>query len=304
MKNIKKFILLALMLCVVCALCVTASAETYSGTCGEGVNWSFDISTGVLNITGTGAMDNYTSDATAPWYSYCLDIQSVTIGAGVTSMGDYAFYFCTCLTSITIPESVTNIGKQAFYGCGVIANVYYTGDAVGWVGIEFSEEFANPLYYGGSLYFDSDLVTEAVIPNGVTSIGDFAFYSYTRLKSIIIPDSVTNIGNSAFYGCHNLTSATIPDSVTSIGDSAFYFCTNLTSITIPTSVKSIGKYAFRGCSHLADVYYTGDIVNWLGIEFLGADANPAAFGDRLYFSSNLVTEVVIPAGVTIIGHLF
>ena len=83
-----------------------------------------------------------------------------------------------------------------------------------------------------------------VIPSGVTSIGDWAFYSCTGLTSVTIPDSVTSIGDWVFYGCSGLTGVTIPDSVTSIGFSAFSGCIRLKSITIPrrfeTDLEEIG----------------------------------------------------------------
>ena len=91
-----------------------------------------------------------------------------------------------------------------------------------------------------------DNIKKVVIEDGVTSIGDNAFYDCTGLTSIEIPSSVTSIGDCAFYNCTGLTSITIPDRVTSIGDSAFRNCTGLTSVTIPDSVTSIGDCAFSG----------------------------------------------------------
>ncbi len=125
----------------------------------------------------------------------CTGLTSVTIGNGVTSIGDRAFYDCTGLTSVTIPDSVTNIGEAAFYNC--------TG------------------------------LTSITIPDGVTSIDGYAFYGCVGLTSVTIPDSVTNIGEAAFYGCTGLTSVTIGNGVTSIGRSAFKGCSSLESITIP-----------------------------------------------------------------------
>ena len=104
----------------------------------------------------------------------------------------------------------------------------------------------NPVYKNSN-------VKKVVIEDGVTSIGDYAFFNCSSLTSITIPDSVTSIGNSAFSYCSSLTSITIPDSVTSIGDYAFSDCSSLTSITIPSSVTSIGSAAFYKCSSLTSI---------------------------------------------------
>ena len=95
-------------------------------------------------------------------------------------------------------------------------------------------------------------VKKVVIKDGVTSIGNFAFYNCTSLTSITIPDSVTSIELAAFNNCNNLTSITIPDSVTSIGDSAFELCNKLSSITLSNNITSIGNWAFHGC-HLTSI---------------------------------------------------
>ena len=108
-------------------------------------------------------------------------------------------------------------------------------------------------------------VKKVVIEDGVTSIGDYAFYNYTSLTSITIPDSVTSIGNFAFSFCWYLTSITIPDSVTSIGNNAFVSCIRLTSITIPDSVTSIGTGAFYGCNSLTSITIP-DSVTSIGTE--------------------------------------
>ena len=119
--------------------------------------------------------------------------------------------------------------------------------------------------YGGSgilRYSSSDdnrnrvyqnIVQKIEIGNGITSVGDSAFYYCYSLASITIPDGITSVGDSAFYYCSSLASITIPDGATSIVDSAFYYCSSLASITIPYSVTSIGTSAFRYCYSLASI---------------------------------------------------
>lgn len=98
-----------------------------------------------------------------------------------------------------------------------------------------------------------DKITNFIISETITSIGDGVFNGCNGLTSITIPNSVTSIGNSAFQSCTGLTSINIPNTVTSIGNSAFYYCRSLTSVTIPDSVTSIGDSAFSGCTSLTSV---------------------------------------------------
>ena len=88
----------------------------------------------------------------------------------------------------------------------------------------------------------------------------------SNIASVIIGDGVTSIGDEAFYRCTALTSIVIPDGVTSIGDRAFSGCVSLTSITIPDSVTEIGWDSFYKCNSLTDVYYSGSEEDWNGIE--------------------------------------
>ncbi len=99
---------------------------------------------------------------------------------------------------------------------------------------------------------------DVTIPDGVTYIGDFAFYDRTDLTGVTIPSSVTRIGNNAFCGCSNLADLTIPDSVTSIGSLAFFDCISLTSVTIPGSATIVDPSAFDGCSGLTAISVAAD----------------------------------------------
>ena len=97
---------------------------------------------------------------------------------------------------------------------------------------------------------------------GLQEIDNEAFSECYNLTNIILPNSITTIGDSAFHNCYNLKSIIIPYSVTSIGDSTFSDCSSLKSITIPNSVTSIGNYAFNECNKLTNVNYTGTEEQW------------------------------------------
>ena len=192
-----------------------------------------------------------TSIGSSAFYG-CRSLTSVTIPEGVASIGDSAFNSCSGLTSVTIPEGVTSIGNSAFSGCSSLIsitvdenNAKYSNDERG---VLFNKEKTTLIQYP-----IGNMATSYEIPEGVTSIGGYAFRGCSRLMSVTIPKSVTGIGHEAFYSCSSLASMTIPSSVTSIGWQAFYACSGLTSVTIPESVTSIGYQAFSICSSLTNI---------------------------------------------------
>ena len=213
-------------------LAVAASIGTMFAESGTWDNLTWDYTNGTLIISGAGAMTVPEFMNYYPWYGFRSSIISVIIEDGVTSIGNSAFHGCTGLTSVTIPNSVTSIGNSAFRGCTGLTSVNIT-DIAAWCNIAFSADEANPLYYAKHLYVNDVEVMDLVIPNSVTSIGNYAFYNCSGLTSLTIPNSVTSIGRNAFSGCSGLTSVTIPNSVTSIGDFAFLGCSGLTSVEAP-----------------------------------------------------------------------
>ena len=225
------------------------------------------------------------------WLAFyeCTGLTSVTIPNSVTSIDERAFLECSGLSSVTIPNSVTSIGENAFYGCSGLKKVIVK-DIAAWCGIKFYSPYgpySNPLYYAKHIYSDEDTeITNLIIPNSVTSIGELSFFYCKGLTSVTIGNSVTSIGGGAFSNCSSLTSVTIGNSVTSIGGGAFSGCSGLTSVTIPNSVTSIGNNAFEGCSKLTSVTIPNSVTSIGGYAFAGCSR---------------LTSITIPNSVTSIG---
>ena len=111
----------------------------------------------------------------------------------MTSIGDEAFRGCSGLTSVTIGSGVESIGGRAFEYCSGLTSVHIS-DIAAWCKIDFDDFNSNPLSYAHHLYLNGEEVKDLVIPNSVTSIGDYAFYRCSALTSVTIGNSVTSIG--------------------------------------------------------------------------------------------------------------
>ena len=266
-------------------------------------------------------------------------LEKVTISSntGNKAIGADAFYHCSALKSVTIPGSVTLIGADAFDGCSTLTNIYIT-DIAAWCNIKRLYDLMECNNNSKNLYLDGVLITDLVIPDGVTEISRAAFRGCANLTSVTIPDSVTKIGADAFVGCSILTNIyitdvatwcnieglyslmrhennnknlylddvlvidlVIPNGVTAICSDAFYHCSALKSVTIPDSVTEIGYCVFGGCSALTNIYMT-DVAAWCNIKGLYDLMECNNNSKNLYLDGVLITDFVIPDDVTEISR--
>ena len=261
-------------------------------------NYAFNNCSGLTSVTIPDSVTSIGNFA----FSGCNGLASITIPDSVTSIGEYAFSGCSGLTSVTIENGVTSIGDSAFSGCSGLTKVNVS-NILFWLNITFGNSAANPLYYAHNLYLNGTLVTDLIILDSVTSIGEYAFSGCSGLTSIAIPNGVTSIGEAAFYGCSGLTSITIPDSVTSIGRYAFGSCIELTSITIPF----VGKNAYgSGATYFGYIFGAGsysDNSNYIPANLKEVIITGSAnIGDYAFKDCSGLTSITIPNSVTSIGY--
>ena len=185
----------AMLLLAACAD-VEDEAQIYSGAAGDDITWTFDASTGVFTLTGTGEMWGWAwwwyDRERVPWHNQMESITSVVISDGITRIGGAAFRSARNLTSVDIPSSVTYIGRDAFFRATSLTTVYMPG----------------AIYIGAWAFWDAARLTSIDMPS-VTYIGDSAFGFASSLTSIDIPASVTYIGRGVFAVATSLASATI-----------------------------------------------------------------------------------------------
>lgn len=188
---------------------------------------------------------NDVTSITAGTFYGCFGLTSATIPEGVSEIGESAFCECRNLKSVSIPSSVKSIGKHAFNFVGLTA-VHIT-DIAAWCEIDFVDYYywSNPLYYAHHLYMNGIEVKDLVIPDGVTSIGNFAFGGCSGLTSVTIPKSITSIGAVAFDGCDLPTVVSLIDNPFVISSSTFTQNT-LKNATLYVPEGTIEKYKAIG----------------------------------------------------------
>ena len=262
------------------------------------------------------------ADKRLVWYPKMQKDTAYEIPQGILSIGVNAFYRCENLSSITIPDSVTSIGYGAFSGCEKLSSITIPNSVINIVenpftdctslnqiivhpdhpvlaiidGALISKKDKRLIWYpmpqedmvceipqgiqsiGIYAFFSCENLTGVTFPDSITSIDDGAFYNCKKLKEIILPDSVINIGYKAFAWCENLSSISLPDSVISIGKEAFSDCRSLSVITIPDSVTSIGDWAFGRCDNLSSISIPGSVTS---------------IGNNIFFRCSSLQKVIV-----------
>ena len=239
-------------------------------------------------------------------FAGCSELTELTIGNGLTRIGNNAFAECPGLTNVTIPNSVTEIGECAFAGCAGLTSITipYAVNSIAQGAFSLCDNLETIEVEPENCKYDSrdgcNAIVETssntlvcgclttVVPNSVTTIGEYAFYGNRRLTGISIPNSVCCIEGSAFGKCTGLTSVSIPNSVTEIGDAAFAGCSGLTNLTIGNGLTRIGNNAFAECSGLTNVTISNSVTE---------------IGEDVFFGCKGLTSVVIPCGVESIGSM-
>ena len=292
----------------------TLSAEDVNLTAKYDVNDEMSVFTFSSTPTAcviTGIQDKSVTELIVPDY--------------VTEIEEGAFSGCSSLTSITLPfvgkdASATAASGSTLFGYIFGANTfngsistrqYYAQNKYSTYYIPIS--LRNVTITGGAIlygafYYCSEL-TNIVLPNDITAIGNYAFYHCENLAEITIPDAVTTINSYAFYFCSTLTSIIIPNAVTSLGASAFAG-SGLTRLTIGNGVQTIEESTFSNCSGLIDVNIPNTVTaigglafnNCTGLLRITIGDGVTTIGQRAFNSCRNLTSLIIPKNVVEIDN--
>ena len=256
---------------------VQESQSTIGGKCGEELTWELDLETGVLTISGTGAMSDWIIFET-PWNSYRADIKRVVVSEGVTTVGEYAFYDFSNLTSVNLPSTLISIKSFAFYGASKLKTINLPENLEEICDGAFSYSGLTSVHIPKGLKKVGDAFTGSIPNSGFTvdeentyftSIDGVLFsydktvlYSYPRLRSAdsyTVPKTVKTIGKRAFESAFYLTEIVLPEGLETIEEYAFCVAMKLSEIAIPNGVTKLNNGLFWQCKALEKVTLPGTL---------------------------------------------
>lgn len=242
----KRLLSILLVLLTALTLLPLGALADDNNKCGENLTWKF--ADGILTISGTGEMYDYSEDYLAPWSEHCVEITNVTISDGVTSIGSSAFCYCS-VKSITLPFGLKHIGASAFFYCPNIQQIKIPDS------VEHIDPYAFSCCKG---------LHTVQLPASLTLISEELFAECDNLRNLSIPDTVTEIGANAFLRCTAFILEKLPAGIKSIGDAAFANCGNIESLTLPGTLESIGEAAFNGTA-IDKANFDGTPERWTAI---------------------------------------
>lgn len=239
-QNIHRLLVVLLVLILMLPTIPRAKAEDISGNCGKDAAWT--LNAGVLTVSGSGVIEDYSEMNRAPWYKYRQTISRIVVSDGITHIGSYAFADMTLITSAQLPDSAKEIGSQAFYNCNSL-EIIDIGKGVSEI---------------GSSAFNRCWSLKAIwLPGSLQTIREMAFYRCESLRHITVPASVSTMEPRVFAYASGLQSATILANIGQLPYWTFYGCNNLRSVSLSSGITDIGVSAFENCNTLTDVKYGG-----------------------------------------------
>lgn len=256
----KRLLSILLVLLTALTLLPLGALADDNNKCGENLTWKF--ADGILTISGTGEMYDYSSADPAPWSAKNSDICEITVGDGVTSIGDNAFHSCKELSMVTFMGGLTRIGSGAFAGCEALRDFDFP----------YSLETI-----GANAFSNCNNLIDVTIPDSVQSIGSQAFSCCEGLQSVYLPQMLTIIPDGIFTDCKQLSSVDIPDTVTEIGANAFLRCTAFILEKLPAGIKSIGAAAFEDCGRIEELVLPETLEHIGEAAFNGTAIDKASF---------------------------
>lgn len=242
-----------------------AYAEPEDVVCAEGFNCTLDADTGEFKITGTGAMPDYTSATEQPWSGKRASIQIVTIGEGITSIGNYSFNQATSLRQVTLSSTIETIGQWAFGNCNQL----------------------------GTINFEAATALTTIEPHAFQGINN-----QNNALDLILPANVKTIESNAF-GSAKIKSVTMKG-VDTIGERAFGYSSHLTSVVIESCPTYIDFSAFGDTSNLEKIEMTKtDCTNYSTDEGILLFKNTTDV-EIMRYPPKKVKRDYFPNGVTIV----
>lgn len=246
------------------------------GTIGT-VEWVLD--SGVLTISGTGRVPDYSSTQATPWAK--AQVSSVQIGEGITYVGSYAFSGCASLTAVSLPASLQGIGANAFRDCGSSLRYTYAGTLAQWGDISFAA--ADDPTASGVVLYESGKYMNGTCGDAMWKLQSDGTLRISGTGAAKAPAAGTG------WAAEDVQSLVVEEGITEIGGSLFRGCGAMKTAALPRSLQTVGANAFSGCNALTTVRYSGKQEQWDAVSV--GSGNEALTGARLLLSTYLITYV-------------